>query len=67
MKQYIGKIEDEEHAARIYDQQAILNHGPRAKTNFTYTVGELIQLLRKHTDIELSEANKGDDNAGFYM
>jgi len=36
-KHYIGSIQNEERAARIYDRHAILTHGLRAKTNFSYT------------------------------
>jgi len=40
-KRYIGSIGSEEAAARIYDHYAILTHGLRAKTNFSYTKQEI--------------------------
>jgi len=36
-KHYIGSISTEIKAARIYDRHAIMTHGLRAKTNFSYT------------------------------
>ena len=35
-KHYIGSISSETKAARIYDAHAILAHGLKAKTNFSY-------------------------------
>lgn len=40
-KRYIGSIGSEHSAARIYDHYAIMTHGLRAKTNFSYTKYEI--------------------------
>lgn len=36
-KRYIGSITSEANAARIYDKYAIMTHGLKAKTNYSYT------------------------------
>ena len=36
-KIFIGKIETERLAARVYDKRSILENGLKAKTNFNYT------------------------------
>jgi len=49
-KHYIGSITTELKAARIYDRHAILTHGLRAKTNFSYTKSEIDQILSNEKD-----------------
>lgn len=41
-KRYIGSIGDEESAAKIYDYYAIISHGLKAKTNFSYTKSDVL-------------------------
>jgi hypothetical protein len=48
-KRYIGSIYSENAAARIYDQYAILTHGLKAKTNFTYRKHEIQTMLALFT------------------
>ena len=36
-KLYIGGIDTEEEAAKVYDEMAITINGIKAKTNFSYT------------------------------
>ena len=36
-KMYVGAIQNEEEAAMLYDKIAIVTHGLKAKTNFSYT------------------------------
>jgi hypothetical protein len=61
-KHYIGSIEKEEKAARIYDRHAILTHGLRAKTNFSYTKPDIQTILLREKDdfpkLELSTTNE---------
>jgi hypothetical protein len=45
-KHYIGSISSEKSAAKIYDCHAILSHGLRAKTNFSYTKLEITKILK---------------------
>ena len=40
-KRYIGSISSENAAAHIYDQYAIMTHGLKAKTNFSYRKNEV--------------------------
>ena len=46
-KIYMGAIEDEKEAALIYDNIAILLHGLKAKTNFSYTKQEITDMVAK--------------------
>lgn len=50
-KHYIGSINTEESAARIYDRHAIVTHGLRAKTNYNYMKKEIIALLEKEDEL----------------
>eukprot|EP01016_Furgasonia_blochmanni_P001937 TRINITY_DN10768_c0_g1_i1.p2 TRINITY_DN10768_c0_g1~~TRINITY_DN10768_c0_g1_i1.p2 ORF type:complete len:155 (-),score=15.98 TRINITY_DN10768_c0_g1_i1:145-609(-) len=43
-KRYVGSYANEIQAARAYDLAAIQNHGDRAKTNYSYSVGELAKI-----------------------
>lgn len=45
-KHYIGSINSEEKAAKIYDRHAILTHGLRAKTNYSYTKAQIVTMLQ---------------------
>ena len=49
-KHYIGSIQSEQKAARIYDHHAILTHGLKAKTNFSYNKKEIIRILERESD-----------------
>lgn len=44
-KYYVGIVENELEAARIFDRLEILHNGTDAKTNFAYTKAELRQML----------------------
>lgn len=52
-KRYIGSIGSEESAARIYDHYAIISHGLRAKTNFSYTRAEIQSIVDHFTEEDL--------------
>lgn len=45
-KKYVGAIYDEVKAARIYDQIAIQYQGIAAKTNYSYTKAEIVDILK---------------------
>lgn len=49
-KHYIGSISTEQKAAKIYDRHAILTHGLRAKTNFSYTKDQILKILTREKD-----------------
>ncbi len=50
-KHYIGSINSEEKEAKIYDRHAILTHGLRAKTNYSYTKAQILCILQnEHED-----------------
>lgn len=52
-KRYIGSINSEESAARIYDHYAIITHGLRAKTNFEYTKASIQVIMNKFTEEDM--------------
>jgi len=54
MRKYLGSIASEEQAGRFYDKYSICIWGTEAKTNFSYTRDQAIQLLTQ------SEANRGE-------
>jgi hypothetical protein len=54
-KHYIGSINTEERAARIYDRHAIITHGLRAKTNFNYTKGDIKDILDREDEIVICD------------
>ena len=57
-KHYVGSIEDELLAAKMYDVYAIRSVGLKAKTNFNYTKVELLKIVEDMSqDIE-KEVNK---------
>jgi hypothetical protein len=41
----------EEKAAKIYDRLAILTHGLRAKTNYSYSKAQIINILDREHEI----------------
>lgn len=52
-KRYIRSINSEEIAGRIYDHYAIITHGLKAKTNFSYTKEEIYDIVTKFTEEDL--------------
>ena len=61
-KHYIGSIGTEEKAARIYDRHAILTHGLRAKTNFSYSKGHILSILdHEHVELDLESNSEHSD------
>ncbi|CAI2384629.1 unnamed protein product [Moneuplotes crassus] len=44
-KRFIGVYKEEQEAARVYDKLAIIFHGHKAKTNYSYKVSEVEQIL----------------------
>jgi hypothetical protein len=57
-KHYIGSIGSESKAARIYDRHAILTHGLRAKTNYSYTKKQILSILKKEMDHPFYESSE---------
>ena len=45
-KKYVGAIYDEVKAAQIYDKIAIQYQGIAAKTNFSYSKAEVVDILK---------------------
>jgi hypothetical protein len=60
-KHYVGSITQEARAARIYDRHAILTHGLRAKTNYNYTKGQILALLRQEEEILHNDVHNAED------
>ena len=58
-KKFLGQIQKEHLAARIYDKRAIMTRGLKAKVNFNYTKKQLDRLIQ--TDDDFSEADLTDD------
>lgn len=56
-KHYIGSIDSQEKAAKIYDKHAILTHGLRAKTNFSYTKAQILKIIESASDESLEEGS----------
>lgn len=48
-KRYVGSIYKETDAARLYDFFAIMAHGLKAKSNFSYTKLELLKMAEDFT------------------
>ena len=46
-QRYIGSISSEEAAAKVYDYYAILSHGTKAKTNYSYTVESVRKMIEE--------------------
>jgi len=59
-KRYIGSISREDEAAKIYDFYAILAHGLKAKTNFSYNKKQLLKIAE-----QALEGNPGGRNSMF--
>ena len=47
-KVYMGSIDSEVQAARLYDHVAILSKGLNAKTNYTYTAAQLKKIVKDY-------------------
>lgn len=45
-KKYLGTLNSEEKAARLYDKVVIQYQGIKAKTNFAYNREQLVRILR---------------------
>ena len=50
-KNHRGQIYHERCAARIYDKRAIMANGLKAKTNYSYTKKQLVDLLQDLDDL----------------
>ena len=50
-KIFVGQIQREELAARIYDKRVILAKGLNAKTNFSYNKRQLLRLIKHDDDV----------------
>lgn len=46
---YLGSINSERMAARVYDRCCIRANGLKAKTNFSYTKEQLLRMLTNET------------------
>ena len=57
-KKYKGQIGTERLAARVYDKRAITTHGLKAKTNFSYTKGQLLRILKDQDDLDAEDLNQ---------
>uniref|UniRef100_A0A7S3J5K1 AP2/ERF domain-containing protein n=1 Tax=Euplotes harpa TaxID=151035 RepID=A0A7S3J5K1_9SPIT len=51
-KRYYGGIKDENEAAKLYDKYAILTQGVGAKTNFSYTKKQMLDILSENLTFE---------------
>jgi hypothetical protein len=51
-KRYIGSIGNEQGAALIYDEYAIMTHGLRAKTNYSYTKKDIQNIIGKFGEFD---------------
>ena len=64
----MGSIDSDVKAARIYDLHAIMSHGLRAKTNFTYTKEQILKMIQNESDgLELDSSfdhHSNDDDGG---
>ncbi len=52
-KEYNGGYSDEFEAARTYDRKSICTFGLKAKTNFSYTKEEVLEILTNDCPIVL--------------
>jgi hypothetical protein len=75
-KHYIGSISTEDKAARIYDRHAILTHGLRAKTNFSYTKQQILMIIEKEEEEDPAfdesmhsqkDQNTNDEDSAFAL
>ena len=60
-KVFVGQIERERLAARIYDKRIILAKGLDAKTNFSYNKRQILRLLRsldKVREVDFSDQDE---------
>jgi hypothetical protein len=59
----MGSIDSDVKAARIYDLHAIMSHGLRAKTNFTYTKEQILKMIQNESEgLELDESFEHHSN-----
>lgn len=47
-KAYIGTYKTEEEAARVYDKYSIMINGVDAKTNYSYSKWEVMELFAQY-------------------
>ena len=52
-KEYSGGFSDELEAARIYDRKSICTYGLKAKTNFSYTKQEVLEIVKNDDCISM--------------
>lgn len=52
-KEYKGGFDNEHDAAKMYDRKSICTFGLKAKTNYDYTKGEVLEILRNDESIIL--------------
>ena len=52
-KRYVGTYATEDEAGRGYDIAALQNHGMKSKTNFSYSLDEIKQILSKPPILKL--------------
>ncbi len=45
-KKYLGTLPTEEQAAKFYDKVAIQYQGYKAKTNYSYSKLQIVQILK---------------------
>ncbi len=57
-KRYIGSIPTQEMAARIYDYFSIISHGLKAKTNFSYSKQNILDILSNFDAEYIVDPNK---------
>ncbi len=57
-KRYIGSIPTQEMAARIYDYFSIVSHGLKAKTNFSYSKQNILDILENFEAEYIEDPNK---------
>ena len=47
-KTYIGTFEEERFAAEAFDFHSVLIHGLNAKTNFSYSKGKILEMMKRY-------------------
>ena len=65
LKKYLGAIVSEQQAARFYDKYLIIIKGKEAKTNFSYTRDQAIQLLETRDDMRDENALEAEDYSRY--
>jgi hypothetical protein len=64
-KKYVGAIYDEIMAAKVYDKITIQYQGISAKTNFSYTKSEVIDILKEKPLLITAEEKATTTNVKF--